>query len=409
MSERSEGHEAILEAKINEALEGAIVRYQPAESLAVVREPEQVLADAQKAASALMKVVSGKKKQIVFNEETYLESGDWQTVAKFYGVTAKVESSKFVTYGEASGFEAAAVALDGNGRVVSRGEAMCLNDEENWGMRTKYGYEDVLDDNGNKIWEPNPNKPGKSRPKSRRVKIGEEPTPLFQLRSMAQTRACAKALSNLFKWVVVLAGYKPTPAEEMTGTGDQNSSIGCRLCGGSDSSRGGLCEECYKEVGSPKNISGQAASPQTNPPTQPSTGQPPASQRASQSRVGPTKRIPPTPPDNVPGLLFTVKKIEEAPASGKVNARIRVTLDAALNGSNQGVKWVCNYATCWHAHLFEAIRASVGKEVTCAIKESDSKLKKEDEWPTHFIAIEDVWSIDGQEYVEGKPVVQGAK
>jgi len=35
------------------------------------------------------------------------------------------------------------------------------------------------------------------------------------LSSMAQTRAGAKALRNRFAWVVVLAGYRPTPAEEM--------------------------------------------------------------------------------------------------------------------------------------------------------------------------------------------------
>src|SRR3990167_3037439 len=34
---------------------------------------------------------------------------------------------------------------------------------------------------------------------------------------MAQTRACAKTLRNILGWVVVLAGYRPTPAEEMTG------------------------------------------------------------------------------------------------------------------------------------------------------------------------------------------------
>jgi hypothetical protein len=156
----------------------------------------------------------------------------------------------------------------------------------------------------------------------------------------------------------------------------------------------------------PENISGQPSSPPAKATAQPPTGRPAASQGASQSRVGPTKRIPPTPPDNIPGLIFTVKKIEEAPASGKVNARIRVTLDAALDGSNQGVKWVCNFATCWHAHLFDAVRASVGKEMMCAIKESDSKLKKDDEWPTHFIAIEDVWAIAGQLYQDGKPVVE---
>ena len=32
-----------------------------------------------------------------------------------------------------------------------------------------------------------------------------------------RARACAKALRNVLAWVVVLAGDKPTPAEEMTG------------------------------------------------------------------------------------------------------------------------------------------------------------------------------------------------
>jgi hypothetical protein len=372
-------------------IDAQIVRYQPAESLAVMREPEQVLADAQKAASALMKVVSGKKKQITFNGETYLESGDWQTVAKFYGVTAKVESTKFVTFGEASGFEAAAVALDCNGREVSRGEAMCLNDEDNWGMRPKYEWQNEFDSNGKMIWEFNEAK-GKNLPRRKKVQVGEAPTPLFQLRSMAQTRACGKALSNLFKWVVVLAGYKPTPAEEMIGRidGEQNSSV----------------PSGYEPDLPSEKIFKPSASPQTKTTAQPPTGQPAAAPAASQSRVGPTKRIPPSPPDNLPGLLCTVKKIEEAPKKGNVNARIRVTLDTALDGSNQGVKWVCQYATCWHEHLLDAVRASVGKELMFAIKESDKKLNNSDEFPTHFLAIEDVWAIDGQLYSEGKPVVE---
>ena len=40
--------------------------------------------------------------------------------------------------------------------------------------------------------------------------------PEFQLASMAQTRACGKVLRLLLGWVMTLAGYEPTPAEEMT-------------------------------------------------------------------------------------------------------------------------------------------------------------------------------------------------
>jgi len=51
--------------------------------------------------------------------------------------------------------------------------------------------------------------------------LNDEPTwarkPLFQLRSMSQTRASAKALRNCLAWVAVLAGYEPSVAEEMTG------------------------------------------------------------------------------------------------------------------------------------------------------------------------------------------------
>jgi hypothetical protein len=39
--------------------------------------------------------------------------------------------------------------------------------------------------------------------------------PEFQLMSMAQTRAVGKVLRLLLGWVVTLAGYEPTPAEEM--------------------------------------------------------------------------------------------------------------------------------------------------------------------------------------------------
>ena len=71
---------------------------------------------------------------------------------------------------------------------------MCLNDEENWSTRAKFAWVD-----------------------GKRTKVGDIPVPLFQLKSMAQTRAGAKAFRMVVGWVVVLAGYKPTPAEEMTG------------------------------------------------------------------------------------------------------------------------------------------------------------------------------------------------
>jgi hypothetical protein len=145
--------------------------------LTITRAPEDQLAEAQTAAKALMGVVSKKAKPVKFNGEVYLEFEDWQTVGKFYGLAARVTGSKYIEVGTAKGYEASAELIHvPTAQVVSAADSMCLNDEPNWARK-----------------------------------------PLFQLRSMAQTRACAKAFRNAVSWVVVLAGYRPTPAEEMDG------------------------------------------------------------------------------------------------------------------------------------------------------------------------------------------------
>src|SRR5262249_45371859 len=57
----------------------------------------------------------------------------------------------------------------------------------------------------------------KKLPKTERVQVGVVRVPLFQLASMSQTRASSKVLSMVLKFVPVLAGFKPVPAEEITG------------------------------------------------------------------------------------------------------------------------------------------------------------------------------------------------
>lgn len=152
-----------------------------ADAMAIQREPDVVLAEATKAAHALAQVIESKPNKCVIRGKTYLQFEDWQTLGRFYGVTVKASSTKYVEFGEGydqvRGFEATAEALlVSTNQVISSAEAMCLDDEDKW-----------------------------------------HDSPFFQLRSMAQTRACAKALRNVLAWVVVLAGYNPTPSEEMDG------------------------------------------------------------------------------------------------------------------------------------------------------------------------------------------------
>lgn len=166
----------------------------PQESLTFTRDPAQVLKEAEKAAKALKRVIDSKPKHVKFNGEIYLENEDWSTVARFYGVTSRIKRTSYVEFGNEDnsvrGFEAVAEAYHvDRGEVISTAEAMCLSDEPQWSKK-----------------------------------------PLFQLRSMAQTRAGSRVLRQVFGWVIVLAGYKATPAEEMLNGGPTSGAVPQSIC-----------------------------------------------------------------------------------------------------------------------------------------------------------------------------------
>lgn len=150
---------------------------EPAQ-LAMPRAPEIVLQEAAKAASALRELIERKPNKCVINGKTFLQFEDWQTLGRFYGVTVAARATSYIEQGRVRGYECHAEAIRADGQVISAAQAMCMDDESKWSDK-----------------------------------------PLFQLRSMAQTRAQAKALRNVLAWVVVMAGYAPTPAEEVDGNG----------------------------------------------------------------------------------------------------------------------------------------------------------------------------------------------
>jgi hypothetical protein len=138
------------------------------------QSPKQITAFGLKASKQLMDIVTQTNWTVNIQGNKYLRFEGWQTVGKFFGYTVKTEDTKYVEFGEAKGFEAKAVVLDNTGTVIGGAEAICMNDEKNWAGK-----------------------------------------PLYALKSMAQTRASAKAFRQILSWVVVLAGYSPTPMEEI--------------------------------------------------------------------------------------------------------------------------------------------------------------------------------------------------
>lgn len=140
---------------------------KPQEDTQFAHESAKLLVDIVKKNNWAM-MLGGKKAHLVYEA--------WQTVGKYYGYTVKTGEAEEVTIGGVTGFKAKAwVVNERTGVTVGGADAYCMKDEANWKAK-----------------------------------------PLFQLASMAQTRAGSKALRQILGFVVALAGYEATPAEEMT-------------------------------------------------------------------------------------------------------------------------------------------------------------------------------------------------
>jgi hypothetical protein len=149
-------------------------------AMQMTQSPEQSLGEAERAAAALRDKMFSKIKPANINGKQYPLVEHWTTVASFYGITAKVTQTNYVEYGGTKGWEAYAEAIRADsGLVISRAEAMCMDDEPRWKGR-----------------------------------------PIHQLRAMAQTRAVSRCLRNVFSRIMVLAGVEPTPADDRDGTWD---------------------------------------------------------------------------------------------------------------------------------------------------------------------------------------------
>jgi hypothetical protein len=162
--------------------------------LSLGRSPDTVLAEASLVAKAVDRLVKSRPDLVqVIGGRKHPRFELLQIVGSMFRVTARVRETRQLV--QPDGWEAIAEAYHvPTGQVVATGEGMCSTDEPDWAVRPKYEWR-----NG------------------RREKVGEVPVTSHQRRSMAQTRACSKALRLALGWVLGLAGYEATAAEEMSG------------------------------------------------------------------------------------------------------------------------------------------------------------------------------------------------
>jgi hypothetical protein len=144
------------------------------ETLTKRKDIDKTITDGHLVAKQLIKLINSKKGGLYINDERYIEYGEWQLVGNFYEVAPIIVSSEPTQVFKIRGAKATAKAIHvPTGKVVGSAESYVLTNEK-----------------------------------------GKAQKPFNQLASLAQTRACSKALRNAIGWVVELAGLPTTPAEE---------------------------------------------------------------------------------------------------------------------------------------------------------------------------------------------------
>tara|TARA_Y100000310_G_scaffold328100_1_gene395641 strand:- start:30634 stop:31521 length:888 start_codon:yes stop_codon:yes gene_type:complete len=141
------------------------------------KEFEAGIEEAHQKALILKGIVDSQKLSVKLGQSEHLRVEAWITIGKGYGYTARSEVLALIRSPEGivEGVQARATVVDSLGVAVGGAESFCFADEE-----------------------------GKSKQS------------VAQLSGMAQTRAVSRAFRELLSWVVVLAGYSATPAEEVT-------------------------------------------------------------------------------------------------------------------------------------------------------------------------------------------------
>lgn len=142
-------------------------------------DPQEIVTKATALAEVLAKVLRDQKLTTTINGREHVRVEGWTFCGTMLGVFPICVWSKVI----GDGWEARVEARTLSGAIVGAAEAQCSRSEKTWAKRDE-----------------------------------------FALRSMAQTRATSKALRLPLGFVVALAGFDTTPAEEMDLGGDSGGS-----------------------------------------------------------------------------------------------------------------------------------------------------------------------------------------
>ncbi len=156
-----------------QATEIALAESAPPATLFRTDDPVEVVEKATAVANALKDVIVKRGLFTMIQGKAHVQVEGWQLVGAMLGVTAVCVQTDEVD----GGYKATVEARAADGRVIGRADALCTKHEKRGPWKSADDYARL---------------------------------------SMAQTRATSKALKGPLGFVISMAGYATTPAEEMT-------------------------------------------------------------------------------------------------------------------------------------------------------------------------------------------------
>ena len=134
-------------------------------------DPDAIVDKASRIATTLVKLVQKRGLVLDIKGKQFPKVEAWQTMGAMLSINSVCEWTRPVE----GGWEARVVLYNRTGQMIGAAEGQCCKQES-----------------GKKAWED------------------------YAIRSMSQTRATSKAYRSILGFIMVLAGYQATPAEEIT-------------------------------------------------------------------------------------------------------------------------------------------------------------------------------------------------
>lgn len=167
--------------------ERALVVAQPGQALvASADRPAGMIAVATALADALKNIIDRQHLYTEIRGKRYPQVEAWMTIGRLDNVVAR-EAERPIRNEDGSYEGFVELVRLSDGMVIGRASALCgMADDEPWGGTAAKNGRDA-----------------------------QPPRAEYARRSMAVTRATSRAFRQQYSWIMALAGYEPTPADEM--------------------------------------------------------------------------------------------------------------------------------------------------------------------------------------------------